>query len=395
MGAQSSPSHEWTAAVCTTEKANSLLNHAIMDGRMEEIDVQVAAFMGAQSSPSHEWTAAVCTTEKANSLINHAIMDGRMEEIDVQVAAFMGAQSSPSHEWTAAVCTTEKANSLLNHAIMDGRMEEIGLIVIDELHMVYDSSRGATLESLCTKINIWNRRKPSAAIRIIGMSATLNNLTEVGAWLCAKVIETKFRPVELHERICCDGNITDLKTGTVVRKISKKFRVSDDPECVIGLAAEGIFLRKLVLVFCSSKNDVEKVAVDLAKVLDGIYRSNHVIAARVNRTALRKVQENLRRLVGTLDKVLAQTLPRAVAFHHAGLTIEERECIEDNFRSGVIMILVATSTLSSGVNLPAGRVVIKAQIRGPAALTATSYKQMCGRSGRLGEVEQGSFLYTL
>ncbi|VDM59414.1 unnamed protein product [Angiostrongylus costaricensis] len=78
--------------------------------------------------------------------------------VDIQVAAFMGAQSAPSREWTAAVCTTEKANSLLNHAILDGKMEEIGLVVIDELHMVYDSSRGAVLESLCTKINFWNSR---------------------------------------------------------------------------------------------------------------------------------------------------------------------------------------------------------------------------------------------
>ncbi|VDM59415.1 unnamed protein product [Angiostrongylus costaricensis] len=222
------------------------------------------------------------------------------------------------------------------------------------------------------------------------MSATLNNLAEVGSWLRAKVIETQFRPVELHERICCDGQISDLKTGVAIRNVPKRFRLKDDPHCVIGLAAEGIFFRKLVLVFCSSKSDVEKVALDLAKVLDGIYRSNEVIASRVNRSALRRVQENLKRSAGSLDTVLAQTLPRGVAFHHAGLTAEERECVEDGFRSGVILVLVATSTLSSGVNLPAGRVVIKAQIRGPAAINATSYKQMSGRSGRLGEVEIGN-----
>ncbi|XGW15549.1 hypothetical protein V3C99_001202 [Haemonchus contortus] len=79
--------------------------------------------------------------------------------VDVQVAAFVGAQSAPSREWTAAVCTTEKANSLINHAILDGHMTEIGLVVIDELHMVYDSSRGGVLESLCAKIILWNSRE--------------------------------------------------------------------------------------------------------------------------------------------------------------------------------------------------------------------------------------------
>ncbi|VDO16518.1 unnamed protein product [Haemonchus placei] len=138
-------------------------------------------------------------------------------------------------------------------------MTEIGLVVIDELHMVYDSSRGGVLESLCAKIILWNSRNPSSAVRIIGMSATLENLEEVGLWLNAKVIATHFRPVELHERLCCGGRIKDLKSDTHIRDVPKRFRVADDPECVLGLAAEGLFFRKLVLVFCSSKAEVEKV----------------------------------------------------------------------------------------------------------------------------------------
>ncbi|KIH47090.1 hypothetical protein ANCDUO_22856 [Ancylostoma duodenale] len=179
------------------------------------------------------------------------------------------------------------------------------------------------------------------------MSATLENLEQVGDWLGAKVFETHFRPVELHERICCDGHISELGSGNIIRDVPKRFRVPEDPECVLGLAAEGIFLKKLVLVFSSSKADVEKIALDLAKILDGIYRSNHVIAARVNRSALHAVQANIQRTAGTMDAVL-------------------------------------------GVNLPAGRVVIKAQTRGPAATNATTYRQMSGRAGRLGQVEIGN-----
>ncbi|ETN74366.1 helicase protein [Necator americanus] len=244
---------------------------------------------------------------------NDSLLQRAWRRVDIQMAAFVGPQSAPSREWTAAICTTEKANSLLNHAILDGLINEIGLIVVDELHMIFDSSRGIVLESLCSKINLWNSR----------------------------------------------------------------------------LAAEGIFLRKLVLVFSSSKADVEKIALDLAKILDGIYRSNHVIASRVDRSALSAIQSNIQKATGTVDAVLLKTLPRGVAFHHAGLTSEERECIEQGFRDGTIMVLVATSTLSSGVNLPAGRVVIKSQVRGPAAINATTYKQMSGRAGRLGQVEIG------
>lgn len=75
-----------------------------------------------------------------------------------------------------------------------------------------------------------------------------------------------------------------------------------------------------------------------------------------------------------------------------GLTVEEREAVENGFREGSLRILCATSTLSSGVNLPAHRVIIKAQTSGPLALNSLSYLQMIGRAGRLGHTSKGSWL---
>ncbi len=81
---------------------------------------------------------------------------------------------------------------------------------------------------------------------------------------------------------------------------------------------------------------------------------------------------------------MGQTIRFGVAFHHASLTTEERENIEGAFRHSVIRVLVATSTLSPGVNLPARRVIIRTPIFHGTVMDPLVYRQMIGRAGCFG-----------
>ncbi|XP_068756266.1 DNA polymerase theta-like [Montipora capricornis] len=332
------------------------------------------------------------------------------QEAGVRVDGYMGSHAPPGGLISVdiAVCTIEKANSLLNRLLEEKKaLSSLGIVVVDEMHMIGDPHRGYLLELFLTKVRYisgYNDETQnednvtSPAIQIVGMSATLPNLDMLAKWLSADLYFTDHRPVPLTEMIkigCAlfDGNLTKIReiTGGTV---------AGDDDHVIPLCKETIVEGHSVLVFCPTKNWCEKLAESIARHFAEIGslglqgEGSHTGSGRgfvkasnlltFDYVALKEVIEQLKRTQVGLDSVLSRLVPHAVAFHHAGLTFDERDIIEGAFRQGSIRVLVATSTLSSGVNLPARRVIIRTPIFHGKLVDALVYKQMAGRAGRKG-----------
>ncbi|NXR16470.1 HELQ Helicase, partial [Cinclus mexicanus] len=253
------------------------------------------------------------------------------------------------------IATIEKGHALVNSLIETERIDDLGLVVVDELHMLGEGSRGAILEITLAKI-LYTSKKT----QIIGMSATLNNVGDLQKFLQADYYTKNFRPVELKEYIKIRDTIyavdSSTENGFVFSRLLN-FKYSSnlekaDPDHIIALVTE-VIPKYSCLIFCPTKKSCENVASLVCKYLKKEFRAHR-------EKEKQDLIKNLKSIGnGTVCPVLKQTIPFGIAYHHSGLTNDERKSIEETYSSGVLCLLACTATLAAGVNLPARRLVAK------------------------------------
>ncbi|KAL4558539.1 hypothetical protein LXL04_036740 [Taraxacum kok-saghyz] len=100
-------------------------------------------------------------------------------------------------------------------------------------------------------------------------------------------------------------------------------------------------------------------------------------------------EESVQMIVSQVtDQNLRHTLQFGIGLHHAGLNDKDRSLVEELFANNKIQVLVCTSTLAWGVNLPAHLVIIKGteyydgKAKHYVDFPITDILQMMGRAGR-------------
>lgn len=237
--------------------------------------------------------------------------------------------------------TSEMLDSRTRNTDKEGAawMQDVGVVIVDEAHIL-GTERGPAVE-----VGLMRFCSMAPQARVLLLSATMPNVRDMAEWCCVLnnkdtvVVQSTWRPVPI-----------DLQL--------KEYREAGN--------------------YGATRMQKVEHALDLA-------------FSKPKEKYLCFVHEK------TTGKILVDKLreegERTARFHSADEDLKTRSEIESRFRkrSGrdAIRVLVSTSTLAWGCNLPARNVVIVGVTRGFSAVSTMDLIQMMGRAGRVGLDKKG------
>jgi len=318
------------------------------------------------------------------------------------------------------IMTPEKLDLLLR--ARPDFLENVRLLVLDEVQIVHDESRGIKFEILMTRIR---KRLPRARFLLLSAVISRDLLDSLSDWLGSSrdkdILESDWRPslqklglftwrnnVGRIDYITEDEKEEEFVPGIIAQttyehinpttkrtnrpKFPTKSKSDISAELAIKLSENGP-----VLVFCSQKRYVNSIAKALRKRLE--YNRLCDIPPP---TPLSEIDDtrSLRMALEWLgpNHIATQMLKRGVAIHHGDIPHAVRNAIELDFRKKRFNILIATNTLAQGVNLPIRTVIVHSCWRQTGdgrrvRIPARDYWNIAGRAGRPGQETIGSIIH--
>ena len=254
------------------------------------------------------------------------------------------------------VATTEKFEALCRTSALRESLAEVGALIVDEVHLLGDATRGPVLEALLTRI-----RGGATATRVVGLSATVSNAAQIADWLDARLLRSSWRPSRLTWQLPAIPANAD-------------FAVTEAARTRLAAAITGLVTRDggSVIVFCGSKRNVRRTALVIAA-------SRGVNVSGVHQADTRRLAEICRQA--------------RIGLHYQGW--EHRREAERAFRERETDVLIATSTVAAGVNLPARAVIVQDTQIGLETLDVATVQQMFGRAGRVGAGEDSGWAFMI
>ena len=218
-------------------------------------------------------------------------------------------------------------------------------VLVHNCHLIGDGSRGANLEAAIIE---FCHQHPNC--RVIGLSATMPNVQQVARWIetltgkTTDVVSSTYRPVPIEEHFIPYTPASKAKTDVEEAKTN---------------------------IVCKLVTHPEKI-------------NEQFLVAVFNKSYGRSLLQELKNIGVSAE------------FHNADIgDRSKKKQIEDNFKAGRIRVLISTSTLFTGVNLPARNVIITAVEAAQQDVPVYTLKQAAGRAGRPKYDTEGDVFYLI
>ncbi|XP_077288103.1 uncharacterized protein LOC143912681 [Arctopsyche grandis] len=282
--------------------------------------------------------------------------------------------------------TPEKWDSLTRRWKDNKQMVEmVKLFIMDEVHLLNEDVRGPVLEVVVSRMktiqevihttyskdgDITMKEEQGTNIRFLAASATIPNAEDIAAWL-----QTKYKPAvcfNLGEEYR-SVKLVKIVEGYPCRDGQSLFKFDIFLNYRVKTVMEKYCGGKPTLIFCNTRKSVMLTAETLSKEL--LFHFTNGQATKFTEMAARLSEKKLQKLAMS-----------GIGCHHAGFLHSDRNIIEQMFRAGNLPVLITTSTLAMGVNLPAHLVIIKTTqhyVNGAyTEYEESTILQMMGRAGR-------------
>lgn len=334
-----------------------------------------------------------------------------------------------SGDFDVAIVIPEKLSAFLANG--HHPLTRCGLIIVDELQFLNAQGRGANIEALLTML-----RAQYDDIPILGLSATITpgSAIDLKHWIGigdddeGGLVTSQHRPVPL-DRYACDArrrrgllangtqtdDMVDLErrfpqwAATAHMHDAIRGEVFDRYKTAISLVVELLTTKTgSILCFVRSRAEAELVSegIRVALELEGVPAqglNQNPFLGRYSGLAPEIARNRLDEFETMPDLQVTRDVRRGlltgIAYHTGRLLPELRRVVERAYAEGQIRVLVATETLTVGLNMPAEHVVV-ANLTAPTAneggerydrvLDEHDIAQRVGRAGRLGQTESGA-----
>lgn len=268
------------------------------------------------------------------------------------------------------ISTPEKWDGISRNWHNRGYVKKVGLMILDEIHLL-GADRGPILEVIVSRMR-YISSQTERTVRFVGLSTALANAGDLADWLGVGEIglfnfKPSVRPVPLEVHI----------QGYPGKFYCPRMNSMNKPAYAAICTHSPM---KPVLIFVSSRRQTRLTALDLIQF---------AASDEHPRQFLSMPEEALQMVLSQVtDQNLRHTLQFGIGLHHAGLNDKDRSLVEELFSNNKIQVLVCTSTLAWGVNLPAHLVIIKGtefydgKAKRYVDFPITDILQMMGRAGR-------------